>query len=294
MNGLISNIQRFSIHDGPGIRTTVFFKGCNLNCFWCHNPECLRSKIELQFFFNKCIFCMKCIDICPNGVHSLENGERILNREKCTGCGQCIEVCPPKALNLSGELISIEELLKRIDRDSPFYLMGGGVTFSGGEPFIQKNYLKKMLFLCKQKGYHTAVESALNVSWKSIEEISCLVDLFIIDIKTIDRLVHKSAVGEVNDTILENIKKLSYMGNEIWIRIPIIPSINDKVEDIVSIAEFIKKLKNVTKVELIPFHKLAINKYDSLGRNYKASELAVPSTDLINILNDKLKAIIEC
>jgi pyruvate formate lyase activating enzyme len=237
---------------------------------------------------------MKCIDICPNGVHSLENGERILNREKCTGCGQCIKVCPSKALNLSGEFISIEELLKRIDRDSPFYLMGGGVTFSGGEPLIQKNYLKEMLFLCKQRGYHTAVESALSVSWKSIEEISCLVDLFIIDIKTINRILHKSAVGEVNDTILENIKKLSCMGNEIWIRIPIIPSINDKVEDIVSIAEFIKNLKNVTKVELIPFHRLAINKYDSLGINYKASELVVPSTDLINSLNDKLKSIIEC
>lgn len=291
MNGHISNIQRFSIHDGPGIRTTVFLKGCNLKCFWCHNPECLKSKIELQFFFNKCIFCMKCIDICPNGVYSLENDERTLNREKCTACGECVKACPSKALHLSGEWVLPEELLKRIDRDSPFYLTGGGVTFSGGEPLLQMDFLKDILFLCKQRGYHTAVESALNVSWDLLSNIINTVDLFIIDIKTMDSSVHKSVTGTANDLILKNIKKLDSHGSKIWIRTPVVPGVNDNVETIENIARFVKELKNTAKVELIPFHKLAINKYESLGMEYRASNLELPSPELMKELNSVLKRV---
>jgi pyruvate formate lyase activating enzyme len=292
LQGLISNIQRFSIHDGPGIRTTVFLKGCNLNCFWCHNPECLSSKIELQFFSNKCISCMKCIDICPKGVHLLENGKRTLHRESCTACGKCVKACPSRSLHLSGKWVSVEELLKIIDRDSPFYITGGGgVTFSGGEPLLQKDFLKEALLKCKQRGYNTAVESALNVPWSYLSDIVNLVDLFIIDIKTMDSSVHKSVTGTANELILENIKKVDMFGNKIWIRIPIIPGVNDNAETIEKVAEFIKKLKNIAKVELIPFHKLAINKYESLGMEYRASNLEVPSPELMKELNSVLKTM---
>jgi len=289
LDGLISNLQRFSTKDGPGIRTTVFFKGCNLNCFWCHNPECISRKIEIQIFDSKCISCKKCIEICPKEAHSLENGTRIFHKEKCITCGKCVSACPSKALQLSGERITVEELIEKIDRDSPFYKSsGGGVTFSGGEPLLQKKYLLEALCKCKKKGYNTAIESSFNVPWETIESINGLVDLFIIDIKTKDSNIHKSVTGRNNEQILDNIKKLDSLANEIWIRTPIIPGVNDNVESIINISEFVKKLKNVTKVELMPFHKLAINKYRSLNMEYKAANLNTPSPQLMKLLNEIL------
>lgn len=286
MEGLISNIQKFSTHDGPGIRTTVFLKGCNLSCFWCHNPESISSKIELQVFSSKCISCMKCMNICSKDVHSFENGTRILYRENCIVCGSCVRICPSKALLLSGESVTTEELVRRIERDSSFYKSsGGGITFSGGEPLLQKDFLMEVLLQCKKMGYHTAIESAANVPWTVFEDIYGLLDLFIIDIKTMDREIHKSVARVSNDLIINNIKKLDSLDKDLWIRTPIISGINDNVESINNIAEFVRKLKNVKKVELIPFHKMAINKYESLGMNYGAASLEPPSSQLMKELN---------
>lgn len=290
MHGIVSGIQRFSTQDGPGIRTTVFLKGCNLNCFWCHNPECVKSKIELQVFSNKCISCMKCVEVCSKGVHSFEHGIRKLYRENCKACGKCVNICPSKALQLSGEKFGVEELIKKIDRDSPFYrLNGGGVTFSGGEPLMQKDYLKAVLLECRRKGYNTTLESAFNVPWESIKDINSLVDLFIIDIKTTDEYIHKSTTGVGNNLIMENIRKMDCLGTEMWIRTPIIPGVNDNLNSVLSISGFVKKLKNVKKLELIPFHKLALNKYNSLGMEYKAWNLEIPSQELMEKLNKILK-----
>ena len=289
MEGLISNIQRFSISDGPGIRTTVFLKGCNLRCFWCHNPECLNSKIELQFFKNKCLQCMKCIRVCPKGVHSFEGEEKVLQREKCTACGRCVKVCPSKALGLSGKYITADDLISVVEKDGTFYTTsGGGITFSGGEPLLQKEFLKEVLMLCKNRGFHTAVESAVKVPWSHLEDIHELVDLFIVDIKTMNPELHKKSTGAENISILENIKRISKLKNELWIRTPIIPGINDNIKSVQDIRSFAAKLNKNTKYELVPFHKLAANKYESLGISYSVQDLEPPTKKLINSLYEQM------
>ncbi|OPJ60589.1 glycyl-radical enzyme activating protein [Clostridium oryzae] len=293
MDGLISNIQRFSTHDGPGIRTTVFLKKCNLKCFWCHNPECLYSKLELQFFQNRCIKCMECLNLCNKAALEFDGTQITIDREKCDTCGKCIKVCPSNSLLISAKFMQSDELVEIIDRDKDFYrFSGGGITFSGGEPLLQKEFLIEVLMKCRKNAYHTAIESAFNVNWSIIERINELIDLFIIDIKTMDSAMHKYVTGSDNTLILSNIEKLDKLNKKIWIRCPIIPEINDTLKSVKEIAEFVKQLKNVEKVELIPFHKLAKNKYESLGMEYGASELESPSAEKMKILNQVVSDIL--
>lgn len=293
MNGIISSVQRFSTKDGPGIRTTVFLKGCNLECFWCHNPECISSKIEIQFFSNKCIGCMECIKACSQNALLLVDNNLYIDREKCNSCGGCTKLCPAKALILSGSNITAEELIKIIEKDKEYYFSsGGGVTFSGGEPMLQKDFLKEVLNKCKERNIYAAIETAANVPWSSLEEIYKLTDLFIIDIKVIDKTIHKNITGKDNNLILSNIQRLSNLGKKIWIRTPVIPEINDNIEAIKAIAEFINKVNKITKAELIPFHKLGINKYESLGKVYKASELKPISSETMSKLNDEFNNLL--
>lgn len=292
MKGIISNIQRFSIHDGPGIRTTVFLKGCNLRCFWCHNPECINNRVEPQYFQNKCINCMNCTTICQQGVHSTQGGKKVLQREKCIACGSCVKKCPAEALQLEGTYIQSEDLFNIIKKDRVFYdTSGGGVTFSGGEPLLQKEFLKETLILCKNESYHITIESAANLPWEYIQHIYEMVDLFIIDIKTMSNNLHKDCTGVENTLILENIKKLSSLKSELWVRTPVIPGINADVESIECIANFVNTLNNNVKHELIPFHKLAINKYDSLDRKYKGRDLETPTIEKMKLLIQVLERI---
>jgi len=286
-SGFVFNIQRFSISDGPGIRTTVFMKGCNMRCFWCHNPESQELHPQIQLFPQKCIGCLKCVKICPHHAQLFEQGKRIYLRSLCVNCGKCAEVCNSQALVLIGKEMTVSEVMEKVTRDLPFYKISkGGVTFSGGEPLEQADFLRALLIECKKQNIHTAVDTAGNVSWEEFEKILQYTDLFLYDIKCMDNEKHKQATGAENIRILENLRLIQSAGfqNEIWIRIPIIPGINDNEEEAKKVVNFIREFKGISKIDLLPFHKMGKEKYESLGMEYKAEELLPVREDVLEKL----------
>lgn len=275
--GIIFNIQRFSIHDGPGIRTTVFLKGCNLRCLWCHNPESVQKQPEVQFFPEKCLACGSCSEICPEGAQLQNGNQRIYLRELCKACGKCVQDCFSDALVMSGEERGLDEVLADIRKDEEYYRSsGGGVTFSGGEPLLQPDFVHDLLLECRRLGIHCAVDTAGNVAWQTFERIAPLADLFLYDVKAFHAPIHRTATGVGNRLILANLKKLAGLGKPIWVRIPVVPGINDAPEEILEIARFLQPLKAIERVELLPFHSLGAEKYASLGREYTAQGINVP------------------
>lgn len=290
MKGIVSNIQRFSIHDGPGIRTTVFLKGCNLRCFWCHNPESLNMHPELQVFPDKCIGCGKCFQICPVNAHQVIEGQKIFKREICKQCGKCAQNCYAEALLMVGQEMTVDEVMKEVAKDRLFYENSrGGVTFSGGEALLQKDFVKALLIDSKNHGFHTAIDTAGHVSWQTFEEILPYVDLVLYDLKRMDSRKHQDSTGAENTRISNNLKKLATKGMELWIRIPIIPGLNDNLNEVEKMADSIQALERVDLVELLPFHGLGQNKYESLGMEYKAKDYKTPSKETM----DKLAKVFE-
>ena len=290
--GLIFNIQRFSIHDGPGIRTTVFLQGCNLRCYWCHNPESNPVRPVVEFFPEKCILCGMCVETCPEGAQQIEGDQRLYYRELCQACGKCVEECFARALVLPAREMTAEEVMAEVHRDRDYYNdSGGGVTFSGGEPFLQKEFLLELLRLSKRAGLHTAVDTAANVPFEWIEEALPYTDLFLFDCKVIDEERHRAVTGVSNRRILENLRKLGDGRARVWVRVPVIPGTNDTPEEIGAIAEFLTDLPGVEQVELLPFHHLGSGKYDSLGLDYPSQELKPPSEsqmeELVRILETR-------
>lgn len=285
MEGIIFNIQRFSIHDGPGIRTTVFLKGCNLQCFWCHNPESVSCKREIQFFPDKCIGCGKCFIICPVHAHQVVDGQRVFRRELCTVCGRCAETCFSEALTIAGKIMTVEEIMQEVEKDRDYYeRSGGGITFSGGEPLLQKKFLYELLRESQKRGFHTAVDTAGNVPWETFEHILPYTDMFLFDIKLFSDEKHRNATKTGCGKIHENIKRLAESGSKIWVRVPVIPGTNDDMEEMNGIASLIKKLDKIERIELLPFHKMGGSKYKSLGREYMANELEPPGRELMDRL----------
>lgn len=258
----IFDIQRGSMVDGPGIRTTVFFKGCNLRCKWCHNPESQEFSSQLMFYRNKCIGCGKCKEVC------------YYHLEKCVLCGKCELFCPHNARKLCGRKYTVEEVLDQIVSDRSFYEnSGGGVTFSGGECMLQLDFLIEIARRCHEEGIHTAVDTAGNVSWKSFEKIIPYTDLFLYDMKCVSEELHMENTGVSNKLILENLKKLSRQAN-VLVRIPIIPTVNDGEKELIKMSDFLKMLDKPLSVELLPYHRLGEGKYDALGIKY--TEYPVP------------------
>ena len=250
LTATIFDIERNSFVDGPGIRTTVFFKGCNLKCAWCHNPESQDFKPQMMFYQDKCKGCGKCKEICPTP-------------DRCTLCRKCTLYCPVDARKVCGKEFS--EIIK----DKSYYEnSGGGVTFSGGECMLQIDFLCEILKKCKENGLHTAVDTAGHVPFDSFEKIFPYTDLFLYDIKIFDREKHKKYVGAHNDLILENLKKLFKANAKIWIRIPIIPTVNDSIEEMKKIKDFLKTTGMPEKIELLPYHAMGENKYFALGKEY--------------------------
>lgn len=287
--GIIFNIQKYSIHDGPGIRTTVFLKGCPLECWWCHNPESQSIKQQLTFRPNKCIFCKDCEKVCPNGTISFTDKLFNYNESKCKLCGKCAEICPSEALEFIGKNSSIEDIIKEVEKDKIFYEeSGGGVTFSGGDPLVQIDFLDNLLMVSKQKGLHTAVDTSGYSSWDNIERIKDKVDLFLYDIKHMDDEKHRLYTGVSNKLILDNLKKLALEGKEIWIRIPIIPGINDDDLNIQRTCEYITLL-NIKDVFILPYHNIAIDKYKRLDMEYKIPDIENPGDEAMEKIADRFK-----
>ena len=269
---LISNIQQFSVRDGPGIRTTVFTKGCSLRCKWCHNPETIRKNVEIQHKAAACVGCGACAEVCDR----FESGGGIKkDAALCTACGECMKVCPTKALSFSGSYMAPEEVARLAARDKLIFKnSGGGVTISGGEPLLQ-NDLPEVLMLLRKKGIHTAVDTALNVPWESVEGVLLHTSLFLVDIKAMDALVHEKWTGYKNTRILENLERLLKTDAEIWVRIPYIPDANK--DEMLKIARYLKSTcRDRVSVEVIPFHNYASGKYKSLGMDYEFQDKMPP------------------
>ena len=272
--GLIFKIKRFSVHDGPGIRTTVFMKGCPLNCVWCHSPEGISPGITIWHDKNSCIACGQCVDICPSKALRLSKtgAENIIeiNRELCNLSGNCVHICPAGAIRFTGSVISVSELLSEIEKDTIFYEnSGGGLTLSGGEALHQPEFATAILQACKEKNIHTAIETCLFADKEVVNAISSYTDLFIIDLKLFDSKDHVIFTGQPNEIIKENFLYLVSIGKEIIVRIPIIPNITDKKDNLYSIEEFVRGACNDIPIEYINFNTLAPNNYKKLGLTFQ-------------------------
>lgn len=303
MIGRVFNIQRFSLDDGPGIRTTVFLKGCSLRCFWCHNPEGIQAKNELQFFIAKCIACGNCLAVCLQGANSVLDGRLVFQREKCLGCGACVTACYAEARLLASHDLSVEEVLDEILLDRIFYAAsGGGVTLSGGEPVLQADFARALLEKCRRNGLHTAIETAGNYPWKDLAILLPYTDLVMMDIKHLDPTKHRQATGVSNERILANARQLAQTDKSVVFRVPVIPTVNDTRAEITAILEFIRGLAagrakddrtnqsshDSILVELLPPHRLASEKYKSLGRYDRASLLPPLSEERMKELEELL------
>lgn len=268
----IFDIQHFCVHDGPGIRTTVFLKGCPLHCRWCHNPESLRPEKQMMFFADKCVNCGMCVRACKKGAHVFSRGRHIYIREKCNLCGECVTACSQRALEVSGYEMDEKGLFQRILRDKAFYGPDGGVTFSGGEPLLQFEKLRGVLKCCREEGIHTAVETSLLAPEKVIRELHKEVDLIICDFKIADPSVHKEYTGVSNERILSNMKYLlERRAEQMWVRTPVIPGINDNPRNMEAMACFLAPYP-VARVELLPFHDIGLSKYTALGQSYEFAD----------------------
>lgn len=266
----ITNIARASLHDGPGIRTVVYFKGCGLHCAWCHNPETLSTKKEILYAPIKCLHCGKCIELCPSH-HSIKNNDMFFSREGCKKCGRCAEVCPSGALTISGNQMNISDVMDEIRKDIHYYTQsGGGVTLSGGECLLQSDFCVELLKECKKEGIHTAIESALFVPWKNIEKVLPFCDFIFADFKIADVKKHEHYIGQDNKLILENLQKIaSVLPNKATVRIPLIPGINDSKHDIIAFAEKLKPFANkLCGIEVLRYNTLAESKYIQIGKEY--------------------------
>ena len=265
MNGLITTIQRMSLHDGPGIRSTIFLKGCNMHCSWCHNPETLSAKPELEWIRGKCIRCNSCIEVCQSGAFSLKNGVSDFQKDLCNSCFDCVPVCYAEAISKVGREVTPKEVFAEVEQDFPFFrTSGGGVTISGGEPMLQAEFTSRTLALFKKAGIHTALDTNLSVSWKQYEKVLPFTDLVLADLKMIDDTLHLKWTGKHNITILENFYKLDESGVPYFIRTPVVPGVNDNEKEISNIARFVASLKNIRNFELLPYHTLASCKYTNL------------------------------
>ncbi|MFW6124030.1 MAG: glycyl-radical enzyme activating protein [Acidobacteriota bacterium] len=281
MKGIIFDIKKYAIHDGPGIRTTVFLKGCPLQCWWCHNPEGQSPKKELFFNPEKCLDdCTDCIAACPNQAITKDNTGITINKNKCKMMGECAEACPTSALKIVGRQISLDELMKEIEKDQIFYQnSNGGITFSGGEPLAQIEFLDALLQRCSTQHIHTVVDTCGYAPFENFEKIMDKVDLFLYDLKMMDEEKHIETTGASNQLILENLKNLGKSGKKIHIRIPLIPEVNDTNENARETSLFLRTISGINNISLLPYHKAGNQKYLNLKRNTKNIQ-PIPETKI--------------
>ncbi len=280
MTGTIFEIKRFAVHDGDGIRTTVFLKGCSLKCVWCHNPEGISAKPQLSYHKDKCIGCGECVGVCPEGAHGMTDSGHVFDREKCISCGKCEEVCLGEALKLYGKKMTVEELMPTLLEDRDFYEnSGGGVTLSGGECLMQADFCAELLKALKRENINTAVDTCGQISREAIDKVIPYTDIFLYDLKAYDPAVHKKCTGHTNELILENLRYIDECGKKIEIRIPYVPEYNSG--ELEKIGEFLSTLKNLTRVRVLPYHNYAGSKYESLGMDNTLPDVPLPTSEEI-------------
>jgi pyruvate formate lyase activating enzyme len=280
--GLITNMQRYSVHDGPGIRTTVFLKGCPLSCAWCHNPETISPRPELMVTAGCCIRCGQCLDVCPNHAPvglDFPEVKATVARADCLVCGACVEVCPADGRRVVGRSLSVPELLVEVLRDRVFFEeSGGGVTFSGGEPMSQFDFLVAGVGACRQKGLHVAVDTSGFALRERFEELAPLVDLFLYDLKVLDDDRHQHFCGVSNRLILENLRWLSANHGNLWLRIPLVGGVNDAPDELKAMATLAAELGGVRRVHLLPYHAVGSGKRERLGASTDGALFETPTT----------------
>ena len=278
ITGLLLEPKRFAIHDGPGIRTTLFFKGCVLKCIWCHNPESISALKKLGYYDYKCISCGECLDVCPVNAHEFRNGKHNFQHSLCTACGKCENACPGNALKLYGKVTTVDEAMKIVLADAAFYQQSnGGVTLSGGEPLMQIDFAVALLKELKKASIHTAVDSCGNVATDCFDKVLPYTDMFLIDFKHADSGEHKKLTGSGNELICKNLQWLSEHGARIEIRIPVVPECNDSVENMEMTADFLGRLQ-LEAVRLLPYHSLAGSKYLAVNMKNTMPEVPAPSS----------------
>lgn len=271
METFISDIQKMSTEDGPGIRTTVFFKGCNLKCIWCHNPENIPFYRQKYWLKDRCIGCFTCRDVCPNGAISFHEDGLVFDEKLCVFCLVCADSCPANAIEVKGQSISVQELIKELLKDKAYYeVSGGGVTLSGGEPVLHWEYIEPLVQELKRQGVHVALDTAGNYPYHILQKLLPYIDLVLYDIKAVDSEKHKEMTGLENTQILQNAKRLGAQSSvEVWIRTPIIPGYTDESKNIEAIGKFLKQnMPDITKWEMLSFNNLCAHKYRLLGKEW--------------------------
>ena len=290
MRGIVTDIQRFSVHDGFGIRTTVFLKGCNLRCLWCHNPEAIAPKPQLAFVRARCIACLDCIGACGNDAIRLDapSGRAITDFARCRNCFDCVPVCYAGARVIIGRAVEAAELVDEVAVDQPYYGDDGGVTFSGGEPLMQRRFLGEVVDLCERRGIGCAVETALCFAWKSIEDVIAKFRFVMYDIKAMDDSRHRALTGRSNRLILANARHLADAGIQAIVRTPVIPEVN--ADQVPAIAQFVAELPNVLYYELLPYNPLAEDKFSRLGQDFALAGLGAPSPEQMKSLVNQARS----
>lgn len=292
VTGVLFDIKRYALHDGPGIRTTVFFKGCPLRCAWCHNPEGQSPFSELMVKPSRCLAdCYLCLERCPEAAVSKSGDILRVDRQKCRTCGACAEACPAEALVLIGRRVTASQAAAEIFKDEVFYRQsGGGVTFSGGEPVMQTSFLEELLEECHRREVHTTVDTSGHVPWPSLASVQSKVHLFLYDLKLMDEDRHRDLTGVTNLIILENLKRLVQGGSRVVVRLPLIKGLNDDRDNIEATAEFLRGLGGVERVDLLSYHALGRAKYERLDRPQPAGEYAAPSRRELERIKNRIQA----
>ena len=294
LKGIVFNIARFAIHDGPGIRTVIFLKGCPLRCAWCSTPESHLLSPEMGYHADRCLRCGRCAEVCPTQAITPTDSQGIItDKSLCDACGRCVEACPVGARTMLGTEMTVEEVLTEVEKDALFYWnSSGGVTLSGGEPTMQPRFSGGILKTCHERGIHTAMETCGHADWDTLDGLLRYVDLLYVDLKNMSTAAHKKDTGQGNELILENIQKTAtiHPETELIIRIPVVPGYNDSPENILQTAHFVSHLNGIERIELLPYHRLGVSKYSVLLRDYDLGHVETPQEGHLCHLEEQIRS----